>query len=39
MVQIQPVGRDVGVGLVEDWIAGRYEPSCLLVAEVGLGRP
>ena len=27
MVQIQPVGRDVVVGLVEDCIAGRCEPS------------
>ena len=38
MVQIQPVGRDVGVGLVEDCTVVRCEASCLLVAEVGLGR-
>ena len=38
LVQIQPIGRDAGVGLVEDWIAGSREPSCLFVAEVRLGR-
>jgi hypothetical protein len=39
MVQIQPVGRSVGMSLVEDCSAGRCEASCLLVAEICFGRP